>query len=995
MEKRVILFTFSFVTGVALAMIAKLGPEPVAALYIAAAVFGLPALILLFLESKNRWQRPSIVYFLLVASAISLGSGRYAQRTYIAPFSEAADANHIKAFVEKFPDIERDDRTRFVGRIVSEPQFRPAGDGKPGVLALIVEPVEMQPDTDSPKSYPISEGNVMVFLRPARLDDADFAKVFGDLALFDAYGYTVEVDAQVQGFRPAENPGLFDAESFNNDKDVFASSSIYFWDPKNPPIKIVERTRGAFMLEFALDLKTSILSTIKQTVPFPESAFLAGVTLGAAHGLDGVRNPFEATPEELSDPSAEQMVPDLRQFILDEFRWSGTSHVLAVSGLHVTIITGALWGLFLSLKIPQKIYAPLVVIGLATFCLITGAAPSSMRAAIMNSLVVLTYVYLGSSFRASLLLAIGVSGFFILMDNPKWLIQPSFALSFMAVLSLGLLTPAFESVMKKVPGIQRLPSWFQQFIYAQGSIQFGMMGPLSAYYFCRMSIAGPIANFLAIPLIGIIVQLGIFAGAIGAIPVVGIYLALVLNAANYILIVFFLWTAHISTVLFPFPMVQTFTPRMLVAYYILLAFFAAHQPLLRFGKILYYDLAMGIGGMKRRIQAVTVFSVSFILIASTAVYGFWPRVPAGKLRVDVLAVRYGNAIRIETPGGAQILVDGGGNDYRTGWSVGERTIAQYLLKERIGRLDAVIMTNTSPEDMGGLSGVLKIFPVKRFYSVVDFWNWDLDDPDKFRTQVSEGVQNDAAETPRSSDFEDAVFHFAALNGYFNRPFSLRRGIEVLLTSPSSLFTGFGQPIAPFKVEAGMVIWKEKDFEILALAPNPSVKLSPSNENSIVLRITYGATSFLLTSDITRKGMEELSRLDPKYLKSDFVVLPAHGSSKADLESFYDLLFPSGKGTAVLSYGWTKELKGSRDQGKLALRDSFLSHRQLFDKDVASGAEATVRALKERGITVARTDEHGAIIASSDGVKVSFKTTTGAMAEETADALQESDLHKEL
>lgn len=1003
MRQRLVLFCYTFALGIAAAMFMDAPFSVVWPCYIAAAVSGLVAIGLGVAQDQGvSWIAKWAVLVAVVFCAVPFGYGRYAERSYVAPFdANAPDGNHIRAILEAFPDAEITSTTRFVGKIVAEPEYRPA-QGKPGVIALTIDPYEVEPEpgTGKGKVYPCSGGSIVVYLRPSKPfgnSDRDFSDMFTKLSDLAAYGYIVEINAQLQTFNSADNPGLFDNESINTDRDVYAQATIPFWDFNRPPIKIIEEADGNPMVEIALNLKQRMLGVIKASVPFPESAFLAGVTLGSRRGLDGVRTIFEPAPEKpantaAEDPSAESDVPDLRQYILDQFRWSGTSHVLAVSGLHVTIIAGALWGLFMLLRLPPKVYAPLIVLGLTTFCLITGAAPSSTRAVIMNSLVVLSFVYLGQSFKASLMQAIGVAAFIILVQNPKWLIQPSFSLSFMAVISLGLLTPPCERVLSTfVPGWKKMPNWVQQFIAAQGSIQLGMMGPLSAYYFCRMSLAGPFANFIAIPLIGIIVQLGIFACVLGMIPYVGLYLAVVLNAANYIAIWFFLWVAHFSTVVIPFPFVQTFTPRMILGYYALLSLFVYSRPLLRYTRIFYYDLVMGIGGVRRRLQCLGALGGAFAVIAAVTVYSFWPPVPDGKLHVNVLSVRYGQSIHIQTPSGAQILIDAGPWDYRTGWNTGEKTVALYLLKQRIGRLDEVIMTNTSPEDFGGLPAIFKIFPVRRFFSTIPIWQWDTTDDAKFQTTVSKAIGNDVAESPRNSDFDDATFLLKNLVDRLHAPWGIWRFFELLPLSPTSVITDFRRPEC-FEARAGMVLWSEDapggKFELLALHPSPDYPLKPTNNNSLVLMIRYGKTRILLPSDITEEGIRELMRVPANLLVSDVMIVPAHGSAKSDIEQFFATVLPPGgpQRYAIMSTGWSSGMKPPPSHGRTqpnAYRDSFLSHRQMFVKDVAAAADNTAQGLERMGVIVARTDRHGAVLMTSDGVKLDISTVMAPLEKKPA------------
>ncbi|RMH54035.1 MAG: DUF4131 domain-containing protein [Candidatus Hydrogenedentota bacterium] len=985
MQRIIFAFTYSFIAGVGLGMGFRLDRSYAWIAYVLAAVFGAVALGLFLAGKRAKRRIPFFVVLLaFVLAGAPLGFARYTQTWQPPEFDPNAKAQHISAILGKFPDQDRfHDRTRLIGTIVAEPEYRPA-KGKPGVVALLIEPYQVIPDPEKGEKYAVNGGNVMVLLRPSRFfgkRDQEFGSVFAELADPESYGDVVVVDAAFLEFRPADNPGLFNAQDFYNDQDVYATASIYFWDKKNPPIEIVSRRKGNPIVALALSIKKRMLGVIKLTVPFPESAFLAGVTLGARRGLTGVKCIFEEGPEETATTKSEDEEPDLRKLILDEFRWSGTSHVLAVSGLHVTIIAGALWGFFVLLRIPRKIYAPMIVFALVIFCLITGARPSTVRAVIMNSLVILTYVYLGSGLRASILLAIGVSAFAILMQNPRWLVAPAFALSFMAVLSLALLTGPLDRLFRFIPGYSRLPVWLAQFTAAQAAIQFGMMWPLSSYYFSRVSIAGPFANFIAIPLIGIIVQLGLFACLLGLIPGIGLYLALPLNAANYLMIYLFLWAAHISTVVLPFPYVPSLTPRMVAGYYFLLSFFVFWKPLSRHFRILYYDLVMGIGGVRRRVFSLSLFTAAMLFTAAIIVLCFHPEKPDGKLHVEFLSVRFGSAVHVQTPSGGHLLFDAGPNDYRSGWNTGERTIVQYLLKKRINTLDAVVMTNTSPEDMGGLAAVVSILPAKRFYAGKNVWDWDPNDAAGFQKTLETELRNEAAENPRNKDFGAALFHFSKLATALRAPWNLRRYLEVLLIAPNRLFSLSGPP-KPYLVREGTVLWREEGpggtLEIVAIHPPEGFSPKFSNDESLAFSIRYGNTGFLLTSDLTKQGILKLVEVDPRWLHSDVLQVPAHGSPQAAIPYLYKVVFGEKAGRnalAVVSTGWASDLKKPR-RGHFTHRDSFLRHRQLFQKQLAAGIEETIEELKGRGVGIGRTDENGAILVTSDGSTINVAATIG-------------------
>ena len=173
----------------------------------------------------------------------------------------------------------------------------------------------------------------------------------------------------------------------------------------------------------------------------------------------------------------------------------------------------------------------------------------------MNSLFLMTWAYLERGLRSAALFGVAVAGFLILIHNPLMVVDPSFTLSFGAILSLVLLTgPAFSQLSKLrgntfiifllflgistvlgirhfglfmtpiflVPyllvwlcigllskkaepyihpigdiGYHDLPAAVSGFFAAQFAIQIGMMLPLSAYYFARWPFGGAYANLVS------------------------------------------------------------------------------------------------------------------------------------------------------------------------------------------------------------------------------------------------------------------------------------------------------------------------------------------------------------------------------------------------------------------------------------------------------------------------------------------------------------------
>lgn len=112
-----------------------------------------------------------------------------------------------------------------------------------------------------------------------------------------------------------------------------------------------------------------------------------------------------------------------------------------------------------------------------------------------------------------------------------------------------------------------------------------------------------------------------------------------------------------------------------------------------------------------------------------------------------------------------------------------------------------------------------------------------------------------------------------------------------------------------------------------------------NDDSLVMRLTYGDTSFLLTGDMTAKAEKELIE-DGENVKCDVLKVGHHGSSGS---SCYQFLYEAEPKIAVISCG----------------RDNDYGHPH----------EETLGRLKDAGVTVYRTDELGSIVIFSDGITV--------------------------
>ena len=486
------------------------------------------------------------------------------------------------------------------GHVSAEPELRGAGE-----LDLYVRVQEIRFGGDEPAVWtPVSSGRLLVRAYSRAEDPSDVHAYFNRLAAPAAYGWQLEIRATYRPIERPLNPGQFDYAYFLRQSGVDIRLRDHVTE-----VTVLEESRGNPVMALALAAKTSFLETFKDTVRAPASRLTSAATLGARRAVENV------------DYRGQDLATTLRH--------AGVGHVLAVSGLHVSVIAVMLFALFRMTGAKPKQFVPVLIVFLILFALLTGARPSSVRAVIMNSVVLISIAYLRVGFRSATVIGLSLSSFFILVRNPTVLFAPSFLLSYGAVLSLIVIAPPLDRFICKLRGftlffaalwfamllrlagwhlpwllqpfnlfayigvlwlmiligtrlnhrfpvmwklsLERIPALVRLFFAAQLAIQFGMMIPLSAWFFGLFPVAGVLVNLLAIPAVGVLVQLGMLTGLIGLIPGIGAWLAIPFGAATTLTGDAFILMAYAGSSVFPYPATPMPTTLWMGLYYTLLA----------------------------------------------------------------------------------------------------------------------------------------------------------------------------------------------------------------------------------------------------------------------------------------------------------------------------------------------------------------------------------------------------------------------------------------
>lgn len=364
------------------------------------------------------------------------------------------------------------------------------------------------------------------------------------------------------------------------------------------------------------------------------------------------------------------------------FRKAGIAHVMAVSGLHVTLAGMGLLSILRKLRTPKTLRFLLVALFLGWYCWMAGFSASSLRAAVML-LAVLVGQGQGRHSDPLITLATGMTA--VLLLNPLQLFSAGFVLSFSAVAGILLLRPGIERAIRGRAGDQwdweskhRQAGWVARVLaklWFEGkrlfavslSAQLGVLLP-TAIYFHQWPLYGVLINLVIVPLAGALMQLYFVVPMAGWIVGVGPGLGFVAQCGSEGL----LWLVRLLSEL-PNATVRVASPPAAI----LCGAFLGAILLSRYFR----------GGWKARVMALC-------LAAGISLGGAYAtRLP--EVRYVQLSIGQADAALI-VDGKWTMAVDAGEDGTE---------LAGYLLAE--GRdLDALFLTHLHRDHAGGVAGLL-------------------------------------------------------------------------------------------------------------------------------------------------------------------------------------------------------------------------------------------------------------------------------------------------
>ena len=469
-------------------------------------------------------------------------------------------------------------------------------------------------------------------------------------------GDTINIKGRLKLPRPAQNPSQFDYYKYLQYKNTF---SLIYVDKNWEILNHADNFTGKFIRKLN-DLRNNILSVHAQNIKSPMLEILGGIIFG-----DDAVNPDEETKASFIN--------------------SGIFHILAASGMNVTLIFGIWFFLAKNLRFNYKFSIITGILLIIFYTFMTGFGPPIMRATIMLTLILTGKLLDRASSTISLLFLVA---FLMLLFNPLMLFDIGFQLSFIVTFALILTSPLINFNFKY--------KWIN---YTLGSCCIPIIAqlyaaPLQMYYFNTFTMYSFLANIAIIPVLSLVSFFGFISSIIAMFSFIAVP---VCKLADFILNPLLIYIVEVAKFFanLPLSIIQVQKPSLI-------------QVLLYFLIVVSVTIAVKCKNKSKNVSVsigiiIVLFLLSFL------------HIPNNKPEILFFSVGNADSILIKSPDNQYFMIDTAKTGYLNSPSQAKNIMIKYMKDNGIKKINSLIITHFDSDHAGGTVDILKELNISKVY----------------------------------------------------------------------------------------------------------------------------------------------------------------------------------------------------------------------------------------------------------------------------------------
>ena len=487
------------------------------------------------------------------------------------------------------------------------------------------------------------------------------------------YGDIVQITGKYLKPEEQRNYGGFNYQNYLKTKEIYGIINF-------SNMKILDNRKANFLMTIANDISLDIKNKIDNILDKKYAEILKGILLGDSSNID--------------------------DNIKDNFRNASMSHILAISGMHISYLIIGIDKLLTKI-IGKKSRKYVMIIFLFFYLFIAGFSPSIIRAVIMSVLIIISnLVYRKNDFWTS----IAISLFSIIIYNPYLIMNIGFQLSYLGTIGIIVFNRCIKSVLdnlklkenkykNKIKEESKIKHTIKEKIKEILSVSISAQITILPIIVHHSNIYSPyfiISNFFISIVIGPIIILGFFFIILSYISItlaskISIFLKIGLQILIFI--------SNIGNL--PYSKIFVTTPN-----WICIAFFYLFLIILKYIYFTYKDNFIT-NTQKRIKNLIELFKYKYrlnrkkvikIFITVVIMFFILEQIPKD-LKIYFVDVGQGDCTFIITPKNKTILIDGGGSEFGN-YDVGENVLIPYILDRGYTQIDYIIISHFDSDHIG-------------------------------------------------------------------------------------------------------------------------------------------------------------------------------------------------------------------------------------------------------------------------------------------------------